>query len=93
MPEIPLNLVLKINFLNIIKGAGPLHMSFSKRSNLKAKYTMHFKLYHQREKKIELSSPIKKISRNITFQIDVMHPKIKLKEKFKLKTKHDKTKI
>ena len=25
MPEIPLNLVLKINFLNIIKGAGPLH--------------------------------------------------------------------
>ena len=28
MPEIPLNLVLKINFLNIIKGAGPLHANF-----------------------------------------------------------------
>ena len=26
MPEIPLNLVLKINFLNIIKEAGPLQM-------------------------------------------------------------------
>ena len=61
-------------------------LSFSKCSNLEAK--KRYKLYHQRDKKSD-----KQNLENKAVWMDLMHLKIKIKEKFKLKTKLAEIKI
>ena len=62
-------------------------LSFSKCSNLEAKIVIHFKICHQRDKNSNYN--LQKTEYRKQSFLRFIHLKIKIQEKFKLKTKID----